>query len=137
MNLQHVLGFLEEIMADQYKRYAVKVTTTGLTTVYTVPVGDTSVIPIVEPVTALVRSIVIAPLQNTVIDVSIFNATTGQTIFLANALTWTKSNAGLTNFHDEELLKSPLVMEAGDSLKVQSTVANAIDVWTSVLEIRD
>tara|TARA_R110000737_G_scaffold158040_1_gene186384 strand:+ start:2150 stop:2524 length:375 start_codon:yes stop_codon:yes gene_type:complete len=123
-------------MADQYKRYALNISSTALTTIYTVPVGDTSVIPIIKPVTALVRSIIICPKITTTIDVSIVNASTGQTIFLAESLTWTRSNAGLTNFHDEELLKAPLVMETGDILKIQAAAANAVDVWASVLEIR-
>ena len=123
-------------MADQYKRYALNVTSTALTTIYTVPVGDTSVIPIIKPVTALVRSIIICPKTTTTIDVVIVNAATGQTISLADNLTWTNASAGLNNFHDEELLKSPLVMETGDILKIQAATANAIDVWASVLEIR-
>ena len=45
-------------------------------------------------------------------------------------------NAGLSGYHDEEVLRQPLVLEDSDILKVQSNQNNALHVTVSVLEIK-
>ena len=107
-------------MANSFKNKKVDLTTTDLTTLYTVPSATTTV----------VKSILVTE-----------DAGSGSTITvtLVNA-----SGAIFNLFKDKsigskattELLTNPLVMEESEILKVQASDANELHVIASILEIQ-
>ena len=107
-------------MANSFINKKVDLTTTDLTTLYTVPSFKSSVI----------RSLLVSE-----------DAGSGSTITvtLVNA-----SGAIFNLFKDKaiaskattELLTNPLIMEEGESLKVQAADANELFVIASILEIQ-
>ena len=107
-------------MANSFINKKVDLTTTDLTSLYTVPTAKT----------AVVRSILVSE-----------DAGSGSTITvtLVNA-----SSAIFNLFKDKaiaskattELLTQPLVMEEGEILKVQAADANELHVIASILEIQ-
>ena len=106
-------------MANIYKNDKVSLTTTDLTTLYTVPSFKT----------AVVKSILVsedagsgASITVTLVDAS------------SNIFSLFKSKAISSNA-TTELLSQPLVMEASEALKVQATDANELHVIASILEI--
>ena len=107
-------------MANSFKNKKVDLTTTDLTTLYTVPTATTTVI----------KSILVsedagsgANLTVTLVDSSgaIFN------LFKDKAIASKAST---------ELLSQPLVMEESEVLKVQAADANELHVIASILEIQ-
>ena len=120
-------------MADTFKNAGKDLTTTDLTTLYTVPTaspGVTGTSP-VFPTTAVVKSILVCNdhgTATTLVDVVFTDTSASATI----ALFEQKSVAAKTT---DELLEQPLVLEEGDVLKVQANAANQVHVTASILEI--
>ena len=107
-------------MANNFKNKKVDLTTTDLTTLYTVPSATTTVI----------KSILVTE-----------DAGSGSTI----TITLVDSSSNIFNlFKDKaiaskattELLTQPLVMEESEILKVQAADANELHVIASILEIQ-
>ena len=107
-------------MANSFKNKKVDLTTTDLTTLYTVPSATTTV----------VKSILVTE-----------DAGSGSTI----TITLIDSSSNIFNlFKDKaiaskattELLTQPLVMEESETLKVQAADANELHVIASILEIQ-
>ena len=107
-------------MANSFKNKKVDLTTTDLTTLYTVPTATTTV----------VKSLLITE-----------DAGSGSTI----TITLVDSSGAIFNlFKDKaiaskastELLTQPLVMEESEILKVQAADANELHVIASILEIQ-
>ena len=107
-------------MANSFKNKKVDLTTTDLTTLYTVPTATTTV----------VKSLLVSE-----------DAGSGTTI----TITLVNSSGAIFNlFKDKaiaskattELLTHPLVMEESEALKVQAADANELHVIDSILEIQ-
>jgi len=107
-------------MANSFKNKKVDLTTTDLTTLYTVPTATTTV----------VKSLLVTE-----------DAGSGSTI----TITLVNSSGAIFNlFKDKaiaskastELLTHPLVMEESEVLKVQAADANELHVIASILEIQ-
>ena len=107
-------------MANSFKNKKVDLTTTDLTTLYTVPTATTTV----------VKSLLVTE-----------DAGSGSTI----TITLVNSSGAIFNlFKDKaiaskastELLTQPLVMEESEVLKVQAADANELHVIASILEIQ-
>ena len=107
-------------MANSFKNKKVDLTTTDLTTLYTVPTATTTV----------VKSLLVTE-----------DAGSGSTI----TITLVNSSGAIFNlFKDKaiaskattELLSQPLVMEESEILKVQAADANELHVIASILEIQ-
>ena len=107
-------------MANSFKNKKVDLTTTDLTTLYTVPTATTTVI----------KSLLVTE-----------DAGSGSTI----TITLVDSSSNIFNlFKDKaiaskattELLTHPLVMEESEALKVQAAQANELFVIASILEIQ-
>ena len=107
-------------MANSFKNKKVDLTTTDLTTLYTVPSATTTVI----------KSLLVSE-----------DAGSGSTI----TITLEDSSGAIFNlFKDKaiaskastELLTQPLVMEESEVLKVQAADANELHVIASILEIQ-
>ena len=107
-------------MANSFKNKKVDLTTTDLTTLYTVPTATTIV----------VKSLLVSE-----------DAGSGSTI----TITLVDSSSNIFNlFKDKaiaskattELLTQPLVMEESEILKVQAADANELHVIASILEIQ-
>ena len=107
-------------MANSFKNKKIDLTTTDLTTLYTVPSATTTV----------VKSILVTE-----------DAGSGSTI----TITLVDSSSNIFNlFKDKaiaskattELLTQPLVMEESEILKVQAADANELHVIASILEIQ-
>ena len=107
-------------MANSFKNKKVDLTTSDLTTLYTVPTATTTV----------VKSLLVTE-----------DAGSGTTI----TITLVDSSGAIFNlFKDKaigskastELLTQPLVMEESEALKVQAVDANELHVIASILEIQ-
>ena len=107
-------------MSNSFKNKKVDLTTTDLTTLYTVPTATTTV----------VKSLLVTE-----------DAGSGSTI----TITLVNSSGAIFNlFKDKaiaskastELLSQPLVMEESEILKVQAADANELHVIASILEIQ-
>ena len=107
-------------MANSFKNKKVDLTTTDLTTLYTVPTATTTV----------VKSLLVSE-----------DAGSGSTI----TITLVNSSGAIFNlFKDKaiaskattELLTHPLVMEESEVLKVQAADANELHVIASILQIQ-
>ena len=107
-------------MANSFKNKKVDLTTTDLTTLYTVPTATTTV----------VKSLLVTE-----------DAGSGSTI----TITLVDSSGAIFNlFKDKaiaskattELLSQPLVMEESEVLKVEAADANELHVIASILEIQ-
>ena len=107
-------------MANSFKNKKVDLTTTDLTTLYTVPTATTTV----------VKSLLVTE-----------DAGSGSTI----TITLVNASGAIFNlFKDKavaskattELLSQPLVMEESEILKVQAADANELHIIASILEIQ-
>ena len=106
-------------MANSFINKKVDLTTTDLTTLYTVPSFKTSV----------VKSLLVSNDSGSGCNIDITLVDASSNIF---NLFKTKTIATITT---TELLTQPLVMEASEVLKVQATDANELHVIASILEI--
>ena len=107
-------------MANSFKNKKVDLTTTDLTTLYTVPTATTTV----------VKSILVSNDAGSScnIDITLVDAS-------SNIFSLFKTKAVDTNT-TTELLTQPLVMEESEVLKVQAADANELHVIASLLEIQ-
>ena len=108
-------------MANIYKNVGFAIGTTNLTTIYTVPAGRT----------AIVKSIQASNTHsgNNLVRVSLTDTSASATYQFAHNImaTATTNNA----------LLSPMIMEAGDLLKIQVGTVDTIEGVVSFLEIFD
>ena len=107
-------------MANSFKNKKVDLTTTDLTTLYTVPTATTTV----------VKSILVSNDAGSScnIDITLVDAS-------SNIFSLFKTKAVDTNT-TTELLTHPLVVQENEALKVQASDANELHVIASVLEIQ-
>ena len=107
-------------MANSFKNKKVDLTTTDLTTLYTVPTATTTVF----------KSILVSNDAGSScnLDVTLVDAS-------SNIFSLFKTKAVDTNT-TTELLTHPLVMEESEILKVQASDANELHVIASILEIQ-
>ena len=106
-------------MANSFINAKVDLTTTNLTTLYTVPSFKTSV----------VKSILVSEDAGSGANITVTLVDSSSNIF---SLFKTKTISSNTT---TELLTQPLVMEASEILKVQASDANELHVIASILEI--
>jgi hypothetical protein len=107
-------------MANSFINKKVDLTTTDLTTLYTVPSAKTSV----------VKSILVCNDSGSSCNIDITLVDASSTIF---SVFKTKTIATVTT---TELLTNPFVMEESEILKVQASDANELHVIASILEIQ-
>ena len=107
-------------MANSFKNKKVDLTTTDLTTLYTVPTATTTV----------VKSLLVSNDAGSGCNIDITLVDSSGNIF---NLFKTKTIATITT---TELLTQPLVMEESEILKVQAGDANELHVIASILEIQ-
>ena len=106
-------------MANSFINKKVDLTTTNLTTLYTVPSFKTSV----------VKAILVSEDAGSGANITVTLVDASSNIF---SLFKTKAISSNTT---TELLTQPLVMEASEILKVQASDANELHVIASILEI--
>ena len=107
-------------MANSFKNKKVDLTTTDLTTLYTVPTATTTV----------VKSLLVSEDAGSGTTITITLVNSSGTIFNLFKDKAIASNA------TTELLTHPLVMEESEALKVQAADANELHVIASILEIQ-
>ena len=107
-------------MANNFINKKVDLSTTDLTSLYTVPSAKTSVI----------KSILVANDSGSGCNIDITLVDASGNIF---SLFKTKTIATITT---TELLSHPLVIEESEALKVQASDANELHVIASILEIQ-
>ena len=107
-------------MANSFINKKADLTTTDLTTLYTVPSAKTSV----------VKSILVCNDSGSSCNIDITLVDSSSNIF---SLFKTKTIATVTT---TELLTNPLVMEESEILKVQASDANELHVIASILQIQ-
>ena len=107
-------------MANSFKNKKVDLTTTDLTTLYTVPTATTTV----------VKSILVSEDAGSGTTITVTLVDANSNIFSLFKTKTISSNA------TTELLTQPLVMEESEILKVQAGDANELHVIASILEIQ-
>ena len=107
-------------MANSFINAKADLTTTNLTTLYTVPSFKT----------AVVKSILVSEDAGSGASITVTLVDSSSNIF---SLFKTKS---ITSNTTSELLTQPLVMEESEILKVQASDANELHVIASILEIQ-
>jgi hypothetical protein len=107
-------------MANSFKNKKVDLTTTDLTTLYTVPSATTTV----------VKSLLVSEDAGSGTTITVTLVNSSGAIF---SLFKTKTISGNAT---TELLTNPLVMEESEVLKVQAADANELHVIASILEIQ-
>ena len=107
-------------MANSFKNKKVDLTTTDLTTLYTVPTATTTV----------VKSLLVSEDagSGTTITITLVNA--------SGAIFNLFKDKAIASKATTELLTNPLVMEESEVLKVQAADANELHVIASILEIQ-
>ena len=108
-------------MANIYKNAGINLTTTSLTTIYTVPANRT----------AIVKNIQISNehSSNNLVEVFVTDSSASATyeIFHESMAADSTTNAAL----------SSIILESGDALKIQAGTANVVEGIVSYLEIFD
>ena len=108
-------------MANIYKNAGINLTTTSLTTVYTVPTNRT----------AIIKNIQISNVHssNNLVEVFVTDSSASATyeIFHESMAADSTTNAAL----------APIILESGDALKIQTANANVVEGIVSYLEIFD
>ena len=108
-------------MANIYKNAGINLTTTILTTVYTVPTNRT----------AIIKNIQISNehSSNNLVEVFVTDSSASATyeIFHESMAADSTTNAAL----------APIILESGDALKIQAANANVVEGIVSYLEIFD
>ena len=107
-------------MANSFKNKKVDLTTTDLTTLYTVPTATTTV----------VKSLLVTEDAGSGSTITITQVNSSGTIF--NLF----KDKAIASKASTELLTNPLVMEESEVLKVQAADANELHVIASILEIQ-
>lgn len=106
-------------MATAYKNAKVDLTTTNLTTLYTVP----------SATTAIVKSILVSEDSNNADTITVTLVDSSGAIFSVF------KEKAITAKATSELLTAPLVMEESEILKVQAATADRLHVVASLLEL--
>ena len=107
-------------MANSFINKKVDLTTTDLTTLYTVPSAKT----------ALIKSILVSEDAGSGANITVTLVDASSNIFSLFKTKAIASNA------TTELLTQPLVMEESEIIKVQASDANELHVIASILEIQ-
>ena len=107
-------------MANSFKNKKVDLTTTDLTTLYTVPTATTTV----------VKSLLVTEDAGSGSTITITLVNSSGTIF--NLF----KDKAIASKATTELLSQPLVMEESEVIKVQAADANELHVIASILEIQ-
>ena len=105
-------------MANIYKNEKTSLTTTALTTLYTVPSNSR----------AIVKSLLVAEDAGSTAVVKVTLVDAAAAIFVID------NDVNLTANQKEQVLSEPLIMKESEILKVQATSGN-VDVIASILEI--
>ena len=105
-------------MANIYKNEKTSLTTTDLTTLYTVPSNSR----------AIVKSLLIAEDAGSTAVVKVTLVDAAAAIFVVD------NDVNLTANQKEQVLSEPLIMKESEILKVQAS-SGAMDVIASILEI--
>ena len=105
-------------MANIYKNEKTSLTTTALTTLYTVPSNSR----------AIVKSLLVAEDAGGTAVVKVTLVDAAAAIFVVD------NDVNLTANQKEQVLSEPLIMKESEILKVQAS-SGAVDVVASVLEI--
>ena len=105
-------------MANIYKNEKTSLTTTALTTLYTVPSNSR----------AIVKSLNVAEDAGSTAVVKVTLVDAAATIFVVD------NDVNLTAKQKEQVLSEPLIMKESEILKVQAS-SGAVDVIASILEI--
>ena len=116
-------------LADTYKNIGLDMTTTGPTTIYTVPTANPGALPPVFPTTAIVKSILICndSANTTEYTIEWTDSSASATYKLTNDKT-------ITTDTTYEVLLQPLVLEESDLIKITANAANEIHITMSFLE---
>ena len=107
-------------MANSFKNKKVDLTTTDLTTLYTVPTATTTV----------VKSLLVSEDAGSGSTITITLVNSSGTIF--NLF----KDKAIASKATTELLTQPLVVEESETLKVQASDANELHVIASILQIQ-
>ncbi len=115
-------------MANTFKSAMVDITTTGLTTILTVPTANPGATPPVMPTTDVVKSLLICndSGSTTLVDVEVVRGAATFEIFKAKSVATNTTT---------ELLTQPLVLQESDVLKVQANAANQVHIIASFMEV--
>ena len=105
-------------MANIYKNEKTSLTTTALTTLYTVPSNSR----------AIVKSLLVAEDAGSTAVVKVTLVDAAAAIFVVD------NDVNLTANQKEQVLTEPLIMKESEALKVQAS-SGATDVIASILEI--
>ena len=105
-------------MANIYKNEKTSLTTTALTTLYTVPSNSR----------AIVKSLLVAEDAGSTAVVKVTLVDAAAAIFVVD------NDVNLTANQKEQVLSEPLIMKESEILKVQAS-SGAVDVVASILEI--
>ena len=105
-------------MANIYKNDKVSLTTTDVTTLYTVPSNSR----------AIVKSLLVAEDASGSAAVKVTLTNSAGTAFVVD------NDVTLTSGQKEQVLSEPLIMQESEILKVQASSGN-VDVIASILEI--
>ena len=105
-------------MANLYKNEKTSLTTTALTTLYTVPSNSR----------AIVKSLLVAEDAGSTAVVKVTLVDAAAAVFVID------NDVNLTANQKEQVLSEPLIMKESEILKVQAS-SGAVDVIASVLEI--
>ncbi len=105
-------------MANIYKNEKTSLTTTALTTLYTVPSNSR----------AIVKSLLVAEDAGSTAVIKVTLVDAAAAIFVVD------NDVNLTANQKEQVLSEPLIMKESEILKVQAS-SGAVDVIASVLEI--
>ena len=105
-------------MANIYKKEKTSLTTTALTTLYTVPSNSR----------AIVKSLLVSQDAGSTAVVKVTLVDAAAAIFVVD------NDVNLTANQKEQVLSEPLIMKESEILKVQAS-SGAVDVIASVLEI--
>ncbi len=105
-------------MANIYKNEKTSLTTTALTTLYTVPSNSR----------AIVKSLLVAEDAGSTAVVKVTLVDAAAAIFVVD------NDVNLTANQKEQVLSEPLIMKESEILKVQAS-SGAVDVIASILEI--
>ena len=106
-------------MANNYKNAKVDLTTTNITTLYTVPVSTTTI----------VKSILVSEDSGNADTITLTLTNSASAVF---SLFKTKAVGANTTV---ELLTAPLVVQESEILKVTAATANRLHVIASILEL--
>jgi hypothetical protein len=105
-------------MANIYKNEKTSLTTTALTTLYTVPSNSR----------AIVKSLLVAEDAGSTAVIKVTLVDAAAAIFVVD------NDVNLTANQKEQVLSEPLIMKESEILKVQAS-SGAVDVIASILEI--